>query len=218
MSVETWKCTEKCIFFKIFDAQVLPILMYGSEQWGFQQFAVIEKAHMFACKRGLNVGVQTPNKMINGDFGRYPMFVTSTIRCVKYWLRVINLPDENLPKKAYNMLLYLHDLGKKTWTYRVKELLCRNRFGDVWLQQNVEHLNRFVSIFKQRLLDQFQQDWIDSITSTERFQFYSNFKHSIHAEKYIDFIQLRCFRVIFGISPISVPRLRYRDGVIPRDL
>ena len=75
---------QRNVFFKIYDAQVLPILMYGSELWGFQQFAVIEKAHMFACKRFLNVGVQTPNKMINGDLGRYSMFVTSTIGCVKY--------------------------------------------------------------------------------------------------------------------------------------
>ena len=68
---------------------------------GLPKFAVIEKAHMCACKRFLNVGVQTPNKMIYGDLGRYPMFVTSAIRCVKYWLRIVNLSDEKLPKKAY---------------------------------------------------------------------------------------------------------------------
>ena len=138
------------------DAQILPILMYGSELWDFQQFAVIEKAHMFACKRFFDVSVQTPNKMIYGDLGRYPMFITSAVRCVKYWLRITNLPDERLPKKAYNMLLYLQDLGKKTWAYHVKEQLCKNDFGDVWLQQNVGHLNRFVSVFKQRPLDQFR--------------------------------------------------------------
>ena len=107
------------VFLKMYDAQTLPILMYGSELWGFQQFSVIEKAHMFACKRFLNVSVQTPNKMIYGDLGRYPMFITSAIRCVKYWLRITNLPDERLTKKAYNMLLYLQDLGKKTGAYQV---------------------------------------------------------------------------------------------------
>ena len=121
------------------------------------------------------------------------------------------------------MLLYLQDLGKKTWAYHVKELLCRNGFGDVWLQQNVGHLNRFVSVFKQRLLDQFQQDWSASITSKERFEFYSIFKQSIQTEKYIDILQLRCFREAyikfrFGISPILVHRLRYRNDIIPRDL
>ena len=72
------------VFFKIYDAQVLQILMYRSELWGFQQFAVIEKAHMFACKRFLNVGVQIPNKMIYGDLGRYPIFVTYAILYVRY--------------------------------------------------------------------------------------------------------------------------------------
>ena len=215
------------VFLKMYDAQILPILMYGSELWGFQQFAVIEKAHMFACKRFLNVSVQTaPNKMIYGDLGRYPMFITYAVRCVKYWLRITNLPDERLPKKAYNMLLYLQDLGKKTWAYHVKELLCRNGFGLRCLAAAAK-CGRFeqihVSVFKQRLLDQFQQDWSASITSKERFEFYSIFKQSIQTEKYIDILQLRYFRETyvkfrFSISPILVHRLRYRNDIIPRDL
>ena len=128
------------IFFKLYDAQILPILMYGSELWGFQPFTVLEIAHMFAWKRFSNVSVQTPNKLIYGDLGTDSMFITSDVRCVKYWLRITNLPDERLPKKAYNMLLYLQNLGKKTWAYHVKELLCRNGFRHVWLQQNVGHL------------------------------------------------------------------------------
>ena len=72
-------------------------------------------------------------------------------------------------------------------------------------------------------MDQFQQDWSASITSKEHFEFYSIFKQSIHAEKYIDVSQLRCFRegyikFRFGISPILVHRLRFKNDVIPRDL
>ena len=75
-----------------------------------------------------------------------------------------------------------------------------------------------MSVFKQRLLDQFQQD-----TSKERFEYYSIFKQSIQTEKYIDILQLRCFREAyikfrFGISPILLHRLRYRNDIIPRDL
>ena len=76
-------------------------------------------------------------------------------------------------------------------------------------------------LFSQRLLDQLQQDWSASITSKERFEFYSVFKQSIQTEKYIDFSELRCVRESyikfrFGISPISVHRLRYRNDIIPR--
>ena len=94
---------------------------------------------------------------------------------------------------------------------------------DCCVETAVGHLNRFVSVFKQRLLDQFQQDWSASITSKERFEFYSIFKQSIQTEKYIDVLQLRCFREAyikfrFGISPILVHRLRCRNDIIPRDL
>ena len=47
-------------FFLKYDAQILRMLMYGSELWGFKQFAVIEQAHMFAGKQFVNVSVQTP--------------------------------------------------------------------------------------------------------------------------------------------------------------
>ena len=33
---------------KMYDAQILPILLCGSELRGFKQFAVTEQAHMFA--------------------------------------------------------------------------------------------------------------------------------------------------------------------------
>ena len=66
-----------------------------------------------------------------------------------YKILATNYKSTRPSVQAYNMLLYLQDLGKQTWAYHVKELLCRNDFGDVWLQQNVGHLNRVVSVFKQ---------------------------------------------------------------------
>ena len=94
------------------------------------------------------------------------------------------------------------------------EMSGYSKMWDIWTD---------LSVFKQRLLDQFQQDWSASITSIERFEFYSIFKQSIRTEKYIDFLQLRCFREAyikfrFGISPIIVHRLRYKNDIIPRDL
>ena len=159
--------------------------------------------------------------MIYGDLGRYPMFITSAVRCVKYWLRITNLPDERLPKKAYNMLLYLQDLGKKTWAYHIKELLCRNGFGDVWLQQNVGHLNRFVSVFRDCWTSSNKTGVLVSLQ--KNVLNFNRFPNKVSREKYIDVLQLRCFREAyikfrFGISPILVHRLRYRNDIIPRDL
>ena len=66
-------------FFKMFDVQIQPIVLYGSEVLGLQRIDVIEKVHTFACKHFVNVPLKTPNKMVYGDLGRYPLFVNSCI-------------------------------------------------------------------------------------------------------------------------------------------
>ena len=119
------------------------------------------------------------------------------------------------------MLHYLQDLGKGTWAYQDRDLLWENGFRDACFQQAVRHVKTFVSVFKQRSIDQFQQKWNASVREKERFDFYSLFKQCIQAEKYIDFPQLRCYREAYvhfryGMWPILVHRIRHRKNVISK--
>ena len=41
----------KEVFFKLFDRNVSPVLLYGSEIWGFTKREPIEVVHRYACKR-----------------------------------------------------------------------------------------------------------------------------------------------------------------------
>ena len=197
------------VFFKIYDAH--------------QRFDAIEKAHLFACKRLLNVGLQTPNAMVLGDLARFPIFILTAVRCIKFWLRILRLPEERLTKKAYNMLIHLQENGKKTWTFHVMQLICTNGFGEVWFQQGVGDAGAFLICFRQRLVDQYTQGLATDIETKERFEFYSSFKRIFQSEKYIDYQQKRCFRNSYvpfrlGISPIRVHRMRYRKDVVPSQL
>jgi len=93
------------VFFRLYDAQVQPSLLYGSELWGLEKRDHIEKAHVFACKRFLNATMKTPNAMCSGELGRYPLYINTTIRAVKYWLRLCRMSVDRLPKQAYLMML-----------------------------------------------------------------------------------------------------------------
>ena len=57
-----WKlgCSSTSLFFKLFDAQIVPSLLYGSELWGIKARESIEKVHIQACKLFLNVPPQPP--------------------------------------------------------------------------------------------------------------------------------------------------------------
>ena len=92
---------DSSLFFKLFDCQVKPMLLYASEIWGTTNIHVIETAHLFACKRLLNVSDKTPNNMIYGETGRYPLLIDSTIRSLRYWLKITNMPLNRFPRQAY---------------------------------------------------------------------------------------------------------------------
>jgi hypothetical protein len=62
----------KCLL-SLFDKMVKPILLYGCEIWGFGNNGVLEKVHLKFCKMILNLKTSTPNYMIYGELGRYPV-------------------------------------------------------------------------------------------------------------------------------------------------
>ena len=120
------------------------------------------------------------------------------------------------------MLLHLQNSGKKTWAYHVRMLLCENGFGEAWMQ-DVGDMSAFLCVFRQRLINRFQQEWSHHVSTSERFEFYSSFKTLFISEKYYDYGQLRCFREAytrfrFGISPSFVHSMRYKSGILPRHL
>ena len=184
---------------------------------------MLEKVQYFACKRLLNVLPQTPNKMVLGDLGRLPVFVSSAVKCVKFWHRVANLPENRLPGKVYKMLLYLQEQGRHTWALSIKQMLFTNGFGYVWEQQNVGDFRLFLRTFKERLSDQYKQAWSSDIQTKERYEFYCSFKTIFQSERYLEYDQKRCFRngyikFRFGCSPINTHAFRYHKDVPPHKL
>ena len=103
------------IFLKVFDAQIKLMLLYGSDIWGLYKNESIEKVHMFALKRLLNVSPRTPNNIAYGQTGHYPLYICTFVSRIKYWLRLTVMESYRLPCKSYDMLLLLHTSGKTCW-------------------------------------------------------------------------------------------------------
>ena len=74
---------------KIFDAQVQPIDLYGTEIWGLESSSsVIDNVHLFGLKRYLGVDRRTPNNLGYGEVERFPVQINTSVRCVRYWLKL----------------------------------------------------------------------------------------------------------------------------------
>jgi hypothetical protein len=57
----------------LFDKMIKPILLYGCEVWGFGNNEILERVHLIFCKVLLNLKTSTPNYMVYGELGRYPI-------------------------------------------------------------------------------------------------------------------------------------------------
>ena len=84
---------------------------------------------------------------MRAELGRYPSYITALIRCVSYWLKLINRMDVNrLPFKAYKMLCNLDERGKMNWVSNVRHFLSAHGFMYVWNTQSVGSIGAFISV------------------------------------------------------------------------
>jgi hypothetical protein len=215
---QTCKGMSQSTYFRIFDAKIQSILLYSSEIWGYQRLENIEKVHLLACKRFLGVPLKTPNKMVYGELGRYPLYVMSTIRCITYWFKILQMSDNRMPKQAYNMMLLQDNKGKICWATQIKEILSKTGFYYVWVRQGTDNLGVFLKIFKQRLIDQFRQEWEAVLRDKERYVLYASVKDNLSTAKYLDNIDVYCFRVAIaqircGVLPINNNLNRYGHDI-----
>ena len=204
------------LFTKLFDAQVQPIIQYGAEIWGLYDAALqCEQVHLFALKKFLRVTSKTPNDLIYGETNRYPIYVNSAIRVIKYWLKLMQMDQTRLPRKAYDMLYYLDLRGKSNWVSKVKFKLFSLGFGFVWEQQGVGDVHWFISILRARLIECRWQEWSAHIQDSDRFDFYQQFNLLHCVPTYLSLrMDMHLKRTVtlfrFGISDLLVHHFRYK--------
>ena len=124
------------------------------------------------------------------ECGRYPISITYMSRCVKYWAKILQLPDHRYPKQCCTMLRSLSDAGKITWATHVRTLLYKYGFGYVWEANTVGNINAFVEFFKQRLKDCCRQDWHSDISESSKSMLYCKYKLILKLESYLTFLDL----------------------------
>ena len=91
-----------------------------------------------------------------------------------------------------------------------------------WLQQGVGDGKKFVCELKQRLADNFIQEWDATIRDKERYFPYRNVKSIFEQEQYLSALEICCFRVglcqlRLGVLPVNNNLHRYGACAIQRN-
>ena len=109
-----------------------------------------EQVQIYSCKRFLCANQNACNDAILADLSRFPMFIYSARRSIKFWLRILSLPNDRYLKLCYNMLFYYDNIGCTNWVTNIITHLFENGYGYVWEQQEVAQPEMFISEYTYR--------------------------------------------------------------------
>lgn len=162
---------------------VLPILLYGSEVWGYGNLDVLERVHLKFCKILLNVKKSTPSFIVYGELGRFPLYVYAKTRIVSYWSSIIEGKESKYAAIIYR-LLYIFSLnGTKTkWINSAESIFNECGMNNIWLYQNFCNRTWLTKCVKQKLLDQFLQKWFSYSNSSSKgisYNLFTNFNFQL---------------------------------------
>ena len=104
---------------------VTPILLYGSEITGFEKSDGLERLCTQFYKIILNLKNTTPNIILYGELGRYPIDIFVKARIMGFWQRIINGKQDKIAFKLYKILLSMNErnLFHSKWLLTVENCL-----------------------------------------------------------------------------------------------
>jgi hypothetical protein len=172
---------------QLFDALVKPILMYGSEVWGYQSLEAIEKVQRTFIKCVLHLNNSTTTCMVYGETGCFPLEVYVKARMVNFWGRLLTGPQNKISVVMYKLMRRSGDDLTQTfsWLSHVKMILNNCGMSNIWELESFPSQCWLKNSVLQRLKDQYIQTWSSQITESSKCLNYRIVKTSFHFEPYL---------------------------------
>ena len=199
---------------KLFDALVTPILNYGCEIWGFSNVIKLDCVHRKFCKWLLNVKTTTNTLSVYGELGRFPLIIERQIRAVKYWFKLCNTDTTNcILRTVYKDMYTLTEInGKETWLKRVKCLLQRSGYPDVWTFPSSVTVHKFIPFLRLRLRDLYISEWREGMSQCTSLTLYRELKPVFVRSEYLTLLRNFKYRRAISRLRVSSHKLNIESG------
>jgi len=127
---------------------------------------------------------------------------------IKYWFKIL-YSDNCIINTMYALLLKDID-NSNNWARQIKDMLYR--YGYVWENPYTVNSKTFVPLIKQRLVDNFTQEWNDSLMQNSVLTVYKHLKSTFGYEEYLNIVSSSYYRKSITRLRLSSHRLRIESG------
>ena len=134
---------------ELFNKTVKPILLYGSEIWGFGNLDDLERIQLKFLKFAFNLKRSTPTYMIYGELGVKPISIDIKTRMISFWSKLLCHEGNQVASSMYQII---YDMQKKQHNkIRIFKLELKYRVEKISKIKRVED-ELFLLIFSTRSL------------------------------------------------------------------
>lgn len=193
-------------FEKLYQSCVCPILDYGSEVWGLKDSKIIDDVQNRAIRYYLGVGKSTPLAGLMGETGWLASKSRRIICMIRYFNRILKMPDNRLPKRVFQHCRYRDE----TWVEELHSEMSNMGMGSYWRTMTPVDINEV----KRKLHNITQTAWRLELHNKPKLRTYVQIKErlevSTHVTCYINksarslITQLRV-----GVLPLQLEVGRY---------
>ena len=143
----------------LFQKLVIPVLLYGCELYGYENIEIIERLQLKYLKYILGLKPSTPNVMVYGETGCYPLIIHVKCRIIAYWASILCSKPEKLSFIMYGIIF--KKFKNQTLLKYVKNALDNCRLANVWLSQSLPSCKQLTLKLRQVpvLEEQYRQEW-----------------------------------------------------------
>ena len=202
---------------KIFDACVIPILIYDSEIWEnmFNSDIVkwdssdTKKVHLQFCKHILGVSRSTMNNMIRAELGRYPLLIDVQTRIIEFIKHIDNLEEYAYYKRSYKWITFVTQTNNAILGNidHFRNKISLKKESDL---TNISKINK--QCLKRTVKNWYLTNWRSELKESIKSKLYSSYKSKIEISPYLVHIHNRRYRNCLTKFRLSDHQLEIETG------
>lgn len=140
--------------------------------------------------------------MLYAELGRFPLKVIIKSRMIGFWNRLITGKQEKFSYKIYQAIMNIVPGFQSKWVNEIQNILTETGNMHLWNNQQNIHQKNIKHIIKQTLIDQYYQNWNQSLQHSSKGRNYSIFKSSVSLDNYLQLLGKKHY----------IPLAKYRTG------
>ncbi len=165
---------------------VIPILLYGSEVWGFANTQNIEVFQNQYFKHLLKLGGKTINNVVLGEREHFKIEKYIKQRMLNFWVRIATSKLNKVCLEVYHKMRELYDTGeyKSDWLSYIGCTLKQLQLDYLWkTPPNDMSPSNLKIVFDEKWYYSYQ--WLTEIENSNACDSYSIFKSNLQVELYL---------------------------------